>query len=418
MPLGGEWTTRRRTITQADLIAFVGISGDYNPLYTDAEHARSGPYGEPVVPGTLVAAMTTGLGAIDVPVPATVGMVGMTWRFLRPVRPGDTIRARWRLNRKRPVENPRWGLAVWQIEVENQRSETVAAAEITRLVSRREQPPEPARPGKNRRRRRKVAAEPVANHELPPKPTPGPLVEPVTKPGPMAPELQPAAEPQVAEPPNGTPSRRRRRSGRPRPEVPTEQAVTEPAATMAADLPEAYPGPAVEPPQPPAMPPTTAVRPTSETPPPTSLPLSTPVPPPAPAPPAAPSPRRRRRRPPAIRETAEAPPPAAPPERPALEPVDPAAVPSGAPSRRRRRSRQLADQAQLELSEPDPHALAPKPAGQSEPAPTHDVEAEPTHDGGAEPTHDRGAESLENAVSAGGLAGVLRRLRGGGQDHQ
>src|SRR5262249_56397342 len=74
LPLGGEWTTRRRTITQADLSAFVGLSGDYNPLYTDIEHARSGPFGEPVVPGTLVAAVTTGLGAIDVPVPATVGL--------------------------------------------------------------------------------------------------------------------------------------------------------------------------------------------------------------------------------------------------------------------------------------------------------------------------------------------------------
>jgi 3-hydroxybutyryl-CoA dehydratase len=391
LPLGGEWTTRRRTITQADLIAFVGLSGDYNPLYTDAEHARGGPYGEPVVPGTLVAAMATGLGSIDVPVPATVGMVGMTWRFVRPVRPGDTIRARWRLNRKRPVDNPRWGLAVWQIEVENQRSETVAAAEMTRLVSRREQPAEPARPGKNRRRRRRVAAEPVANHELPPKPTPGPLVEPVIKPGPEAPELQPVAEPQVAAPFNGTPSRRRRRSGRPKPEVPTEQAIAEPAATPAADLPEAYRGPFVVPPQPPAVPPASE------------------APPDAAALPAAPSPRRRRRRAPATRETAE-PAPAAQPERPVSEPVQPEAVPSGGPSRRRRRSRAVADQVELALREPELSSVTPEPASESAPAPTDNTEPAPTH-------HTE-AESLENGGSAGGLAGVLRRLRGGVQDHQ
>src|SRR5262249_10933230 len=149
LPLGSEWRTRRRTITAADLASFVGISGDYNPLYTDAEHARSGHYGDLVVPGALVAAITTGLGAIDVPVPATVGMVGMAWRFVRPVRPGDTIRSRWRLNRKRPVDNPRWGLAVWQVEVENQRGEVVATAEMTRIVSRREQPSEVARLGKS-----------------------------------------------------------------------------------------------------------------------------------------------------------------------------------------------------------------------------------------------------------------------------
>src|SRR5215472_949665 len=122
LSLGAEWRTRRRTITAADMAAFVGISGDFNPLYTDIEHARAAHFGEPVVPGALVAAVTTGLGAIDVPVPATVGMVGMRWRF----------------NRKRPVENPRWGLVVWQVEVENQRGELVAMAEVTRLVSRRE----------------------------------------------------------------------------------------------------------------------------------------------------------------------------------------------------------------------------------------------------------------------------------------
>src|SRR5215831_1545437 len=158
LPLGAEWRTRRRTITAADLAAFVGLSGDYNPLYTDAEHAWGGHFGEPVVPGALVAAVATGLGAIDVPLPATVGMVGMTWRFLRPVRPGDTIASRWRLNRKRPVENPRWGLAVWQVEVENQRGELVATAEVTRLVSRREQPVDAGRQGKASRRRRRRGA--------------------------------------------------------------------------------------------------------------------------------------------------------------------------------------------------------------------------------------------------------------------
>src|SRR5436190_17861947 len=101
LPLGGEWSTRRRTITEAELSAFVGLSGDYNPLYTDVEHARGSHFGDRVVPGALIAAMTAGMGAIDVPVPATVGLVGMDWRFVRPVKPGDTIRSLWRLNRKR-----------------------------------------------------------------------------------------------------------------------------------------------------------------------------------------------------------------------------------------------------------------------------------------------------------------------------
>src|SRR5579875_903365 len=164
LPLGSEWTTRRRTIGQAEVAAFLGLSGDLNPLYADVEYARGGPFGEVVVPGTLIAALAIGLGTIDGPVPATVGLVGMTWRFQRPVHVGDTIRCRWRLHRKRDVENPHWGLAVWQVEVENQHGEVVATAELARLVSRRQVPTE-TRSGKKRRRRGLETGAPA----LPPK---------------------------------------------------------------------------------------------------------------------------------------------------------------------------------------------------------------------------------------------------------
>ena len=339
MPLGGEWSTRRRTITQADLTAFVGLSGDYNPLYTDAEHARVGPFGEPVVPGTLVAAVTTGLGAIDVPLPATVGLVGTTWRFQRPVRPGDTIGSRWRLNRKRPVENPRWGLVVWQVEVENQRGETVAIGEVTRLVCRREQPVEAGRSSKSRRRRRR-AAEAAANHELPPKPTPGPLAEPA---------LKPPAEPQHPEPevaavvpgPDAPPPRRRRRSGKQKAEAPAEPAAVDPAG----------------PPLPPLPPP-------------------------------------------------EHPGPFAAPE-PESEPAPPAQ-----PSRRRRRSRPAAEQAELALSQAEAAAPPAEPEGRPphvEPLADEKPEDDPGPRGYPSPPP---GDFSEDDASAGGLAGVLRRLRG------
>jgi 3-hydroxybutyryl-CoA dehydratase len=261
LPLGGEWTTRRRTVTEADVAAFVGLAGDYNPLYTDLEHARASQFGGPVAPGALVAALATGLGSMDVPLPATVGLVGMSWKFLLPVQPGDTLGSRWRLSRKRNVENPRWGLVVWQVDVENQRGEIVASAEVTRLVAKREQEQPAERSGRSRRRRRKgapagqaaadiVITEPVpepAPADVPPpaarrrrrrgpaEPTPEPAGQPAEAPamafsgGPSAaPEASPfgqltepaqaaqAAQPPPGQPPTGgtpdsPPSRRRRR---------------------------------------------------------------------------------------------------------------------------------------------------------------------------------------------------------------
>src|SRR5262249_58799979 len=98
---------------------------------------------------------------------------------------------------------------------------------------------DPARPPKNRRRRRRAAAETVANHELPPKPTPGPLVEPVIKPAPDIPELRPVADPQV-EQSHGAPSRRPRRSSRPKQEGPAQQAGAGPAPAPARHPPATY----------------------------------------------------------------------------------------------------------------------------------------------------------------------------------
>jgi acyl dehydratase len=439
LPLGGEWRTRRRTITAADVAAFVGLSGDYNPLYVDVEHARGAHFGEPVVPGALVAAVTTGLGAMDVPLPATVGMVGMTWKFIRPVRHGDTLFSRWRLNRKRPVGNPRWGLAVWQIEVENQRGELVATAEMTRLIARRDQPVE-ARQGKaGRRRRRRGLPEAMTVSDMPPKPMPGPLREPLGRPA-MEPAARPAAEAPTWQ--------ERRPEPVPEPARPAEpQRPVEPAAEAPAQQ-DAEPRPArsrrrrsraADPaPEPAPVP----VEPAAEAP---------PVPEPqrveepaaeAPAPEPAPQPRRRGRR----RSGAGAeqvPPP--PPAEPAVSPMPPAEeqapVPAAAepapeaaeprPARSRRRRSRAAEPPPSEGPAPEPAApeqTAPEPAApgqaapeqaaeRAEPAPAPQREPDPPlpQPAPAIPSPFRpppGVESQRDAGDAGGLAGVLRRLRG------
>ena len=161
LPLGAEWTTRRRTVTEADLVNFSQLAGDFNPLHVDAEYARTTEFGVPIAPSAFLAAAAIGLGSMDVPIPATVGMFGMTWRFLRPVKVGDTVHARWRLMRKRAVENPKWGLATWRVQVIDQRGEVGAEGEVTRLVARAE-PQKPAPSGRRRRRRRAGGATATA----------------------------------------------------------------------------------------------------------------------------------------------------------------------------------------------------------------------------------------------------------------
>lgn len=163
LELGGSWTTRGRTVTDADIAAFAGVSGDYGFLHLDGPRAAQGLFGGRVAHGTLLVAIALGLGSMDVPQPHTVAMVGTTWRFLKPVKPGMTVHAGWRLGRKRDVTNPRWGLCTWQVELIDQGGERVLEGEVTLLVARREGAAGAAGlVARSRRRRRGKAATVVA----------------------------------------------------------------------------------------------------------------------------------------------------------------------------------------------------------------------------------------------------------------
>jgi len=219
--LGSEWTTRGKTVTEADLTAFAGVSGDFGPLQLDAEHARGSLFESRVAHGAHLISLAFGLGSMDLPMPATVALVGTGWRFVRPVRLGETVRARWRLGRKRDVEDPRWGLAVWQVSLLNSQQEPAAEGEVTLLVQRGQAPQAAA--GRRRRRRRGGQVAQVAQTVEANLPEPAPVDTPPPsrrrRRGPRQPAAEPDVQPVAEEPASGpapAPSgrrRRRRRSG-------------------------------------------------------------------------------------------------------------------------------------------------------------------------------------------------------------
>ena len=169
LELGAVWTTRGRTILEADFAAYSGLAGDYHPLHADAKTAAAGPFGGRVAPAALLIAVAMGLGTMDVPMPEGGVLVGTSWRFLKPIKPGTTVSARWRLQRKRDVEDPRSGLAGWQVALLDEAQDQVAEGDVTLLVARREAPPA-AGAGRSRRRRRRKpeTVQPPAEANLPP----------------------------------------------------------------------------------------------------------------------------------------------------------------------------------------------------------------------------------------------------------
>ena len=61
LEIGNETRTAARTITEADVVGFCGLSGDFNPLHTDAEFAAGTPYGTRIAHGPLVLSVAMGL---------------------------------------------------------------------------------------------------------------------------------------------------------------------------------------------------------------------------------------------------------------------------------------------------------------------------------------------------------------------
>ncbi|ODT99250.1 MAG: dehydratase [Planctomycetes bacterium SCN 63-9] len=132
--IGDEWESPRRTITEADVVLFAGLTGDYNPLHVDHEAAREGPFGRPVAHGLLGLAISTGLitQALKVDTLAFLGI--QEWKFLRPIHFGDTIHSTATVEALEPQARGRRGIVTWYRRVLNQAGEVVQEGKSQTLV--------------------------------------------------------------------------------------------------------------------------------------------------------------------------------------------------------------------------------------------------------------------------------------------
>jgi len=81
-----------KTITDADILMFAGVSGDTNPVHLNEEFAAGTPFHGRIVHGMLTASLISTVLGTKLPGPGCI-YVSQTMRFLAPVRSGDTVRA-------------------------------------------------------------------------------------------------------------------------------------------------------------------------------------------------------------------------------------------------------------------------------------------------------------------------------------
>ncbi|MDQ5831924.1 MAG: MaoC family dehydratase N-terminal domain-containing protein [Actinomycetota bacterium] len=139
LEVGLRWESGGRTITEADVVAFAGVSGDFNPIHVDAVHAGTTAFGERIAHGALVLAVATGLrqqqGTFHGTLKAWLGI--SDWRFRAPVKLGDTVHVITEVAGRRETRDPGAGLVTQAVEVRNQHDEVVASGEFATLVLQR-----------------------------------------------------------------------------------------------------------------------------------------------------------------------------------------------------------------------------------------------------------------------------------------
>ena len=137
--IGAEFESPARTVTEADIVMFAGLSGDYNPLHVNEEYCKTTIFGTRIAHGPLVYAITAGLlfqlHLYDDTLIAFLGFENL--KFTGPVKAGDTIHAKIKVLEKRETSRPDRGVMKRELRVLNQRGEVVQEAIQNFLLKRK-----------------------------------------------------------------------------------------------------------------------------------------------------------------------------------------------------------------------------------------------------------------------------------------
>ncbi len=136
--VGKTFISQSRTVTEADVVAFAGLSGDFNPLHTDALFASETPFGERIAHGMLIASMATGMsnwtGVFE---GTTIALMEQVIRYKGAVKLGDTIHLELTVAAKKETSKSDRGVVTFDTQVINQEGTMVIEGQWV-LMMRRE----------------------------------------------------------------------------------------------------------------------------------------------------------------------------------------------------------------------------------------------------------------------------------------
>ncbi len=138
--LGYKFSTEAITVTEAHIVNFAGITGDFYVLHMNEEYSKKTNFGTRIAHGPLTFCLAVGLvGQTQIFSDSLIGFLGANnLRFPAPVKPGDTIHVEVEITGKKETSKLDRGVTTMQYVVKNQRNETVATAEMNFMMHRRQ----------------------------------------------------------------------------------------------------------------------------------------------------------------------------------------------------------------------------------------------------------------------------------------
>jgi 3-hydroxybutyryl-CoA dehydratase len=136
--VGASFQTARRTVTEADIVAFAGVSGDFNPLHVDEVFAREEtPFGGRIAHGPLVLSMSYGMASVRDGW-KILALAECRRRFRSPVYPGDTVWAVFEVLETRASRSrPGVGFVTLAVQIHSDRGEIVQDGQDVLMVASR-----------------------------------------------------------------------------------------------------------------------------------------------------------------------------------------------------------------------------------------------------------------------------------------
>lgn len=137
--LGQKVSSAGRTVTEHDVVTFAGLSGDFNQIHTDAEFAKTTPFGQRISHGVLGLSIATGLAV-------QTGVLGANvmafreigeWKFVKPIFFGDTIHVEMEVTEVKALPRLGGGSVTLLAKVNNQTNDTTMKGTWTVLVKSR-----------------------------------------------------------------------------------------------------------------------------------------------------------------------------------------------------------------------------------------------------------------------------------------